>query len=73
MTDDSAKETNGYTIYESTKIINFLQYYFSEEKVLLDVPHISQLPDYPNGCEAVSAVMLLRYYDFEITKKRFYI
>ena len=69
--NDSTKETNGYTIYESTEIINFLQYYFSEEKVLLDVPHISQLPDYPNGCEAVSAVMLLQYYNFEITKKDF--
>ncbi len=68
---DSDKKTNEYINHEIADIINFLQYYFSEEKVLLDVPHISQLPDYPNGCEAVSAVMLLQYYDFEITKKDF--
>lgn len=68
---DSEEEPKEYINYETAEIMNFLQYYFSNEKVLLDVPHISQLPDYPNGCEAVSAVMLLQYYNFEITKKDF--
>lgn len=30
-------------------------------KVLMDVEYISQEPDYPTGCESVSAVMLLNY------------
>lgn len=38
---------------------------------ILDVEHIPQLPEYPNGCEAVSAVMLLRDRGFDITKDEF--
>jgi len=38
---------------------------------ILDVPHISQLPEYPNGCEAVSAVMLLQYEGYDISKNIF--
>lgn len=36
-----------------------------------DVPLISQNPDYPNGCEAASAVMLLNYYGINITLQEF--
>jgi len=32
-----------------------------------DVPLVSQNPDYPNGCEAASATMLLNYYKIPIT------
>jgi len=32
---------------------------------------IAQNPDYPNGCESASAVMLLRYCGFDITLKDF--
>lgn len=39
--------------------------------ILEDVPFISQLEDYPNGCEAVSSVMILRYYGFDIDVDRF--
>lgn len=38
---------------------------------ILDVDHISQLPEYPNGCEPVSAVMLLKECGFDITKEEF--
>lgn len=36
-----------------------------------DVPFIYQTPDYPNGCEAVSAVMLLQDYGIDITTDEF--
>lgn len=38
---------------------------------ILEAEHISQLPDYPNGCEAVSAVMLLKYAGYEVEKSEF--
>lgn len=38
---------------------------------ILDVEYISQLPKYPNGCEAVSAVMLLRNCGFDISEDVF--
>lgn len=34
--------------------------------IMIDVPYISQEGILPNGCEAVSCVMLLRYYGFEV-------
>ncbi len=38
---------------------------------ILDAEHISQLPEYPNGCEAVSAVMLLEYAGYNTDKNEF--
>lgn len=38
---------------------------------ILDAEHISQLPEYPNGCEAVSAVMLLKYAGYNADKNEF--
>lgn len=37
----------------------------------IKVPYISQYPDYPTGCEAVSAVMLLNYYDLDLSVREF--
>lgn len=37
----------------------------------LSVPYISQEGSFPNGCESVSATMLLRYYGFDITPDEF--
>ena len=34
---------------------------------ILDVPYITQIYDYPNGCEAVSTVMALNYEGIDIT------
>jgi len=38
---------------------------------ILEAEHISQLPDYPNGCEAVTAVMLLKYAGYDVDKAEF--
>ena len=38
---------------------------------ILDAENILQLPEYPNGCEAVSAVMLLRYAGYNADKSDF--
>ena len=35
------------------------------------VPLIQQYPLLPNGCEAVSAAMILQYYGFDITAQEF--
>ncbi len=40
-------------------------------KQILKVARLSQLPDYPNGCEATSATMLLNYYGINITLSQF--
>lgn len=36
---------------------------------MMKVPYVNQLNDYPTGCEAASACMLLKYYGFKITMK----
>ncbi len=38
---------------------------------LLDVPYITQIYDYPNGCESVAAVMALNYEGIDITVDEF--
>lgn len=38
---------------------------------LIDVPMISQYPELPTGCEAVSATMVLQYYGVDITAREF--
>ncbi len=43
----------------------------TQEKVLIDAPILSQYPEYPTGCESISAMMLLRYYGFEISADDF--
>ncbi len=37
----------------------------------LDVPYINQNPKYPNGCESASAVMLLNYFNIDISLEEF--
>lgn len=39
----------------------------SEKGKKLNVPMVSQLPDYPTGCEAASATMLLKYYGYNVS------
>ncbi len=39
--------------------------------VLLDVPHVSQTIQYPNGCESICAVMALRYMGIEVSVDEF--
>ena len=38
---------------------------------LLDVPVLSQWPDFPTGCESVSAVMLLSYHGYDVDVSTF--
>lgn len=35
--------------------------------VRLNVPMVNQFPNYPTGCEAASATMLLKYYGYNVT------
>lgn len=43
----------------------------AKPEVRIDVPYISQEGILPNGCESVSAVMLLRHLGFDITPEDF--
>lgn len=43
----------------------------NESYKLISVPYISQAGGYPTGCEIVSAVMLLQYYDCNISVDEF--
>lgn len=38
---------------------------------LIDVPYINQNSKYPNGCESASAVMLLNYFNIDISLEEF--
>lgn len=42
-----------------------------EDSAFVEVPYISQEGILPNGCEAVSATMLLRFYGFDISPENF--
>ncbi len=53
---------------EADKALNFNTAYYERKT---DVPFISQNPDYPTGCESVSAVMLLQSYGIDITVDEF--
>ena len=44
---------------------------FNDNTIKFDVPLVTQNPDYPNGCEAASATMLLNYHSIDITLKQF--
>lgn len=63
-------ERYNYFEYEDEK------YKYTDEEVepivvKTDVPLIQQNPDYPNGCEAVSAVMLLQYLGIDVSVSDF--
>ena len=38
---------------------------------VLDVPFLSQLPEFPTGCESVSAVMALQYLGIDLSPGEF--
>ncbi len=40
-------------------------------KILLDAPFLDQRPDFPTGCESVTAVMALQYYGVETDPEEF--
>ncbi|KAB8125741.1 hypothetical protein F9U64_21835 [Gracilibacillus oryzae] len=41
---------------------------FLDKKIMLNVPHISQLPELMRGCEVTSLTMLLNYYNIDVGK-----
>ena len=45
--------------------------FYLEKSFISDVPRIGQMPDFPNGCEAVSATMLLNYFGIKISVSDF--
>lgn len=52
-------------MFDTDKKENFGKY------SMLDVPVISQWPDFPTGCESVSAVMLLQYHGNSVSVGQF--
>jgi len=52
-------------------IENPFQVFYGSDKEILEIPIISQMPDYPNGCEAVSATMFLNYYGINLSVSDF--
>lgn len=42
-----------------------------KEHTIKDVPFITQMPEYPSGCESISTVMLLKYYGYNISADDF--
>ncbi len=40
-------------------------------QALIDVPQMSQIGEFPTGCESVSAVMLLNFYDYPVSVRDF--
>lgn len=43
----------------------------AKHQKLLDVPYINQVQKYPNGCESVSTVMVLRYFGMSISVENY--
>lgn len=43
----------------------------SNRHMIKDVPLIAQMPEYPTGCESVSAVMVMKYWGSDITVDEF--
>ena len=39
----------------------------ASKSVKLNVPFVKQIPDYPTGCEAASATMILKFYGYNLT------
>ena len=69
------KEDYNYTEWQQYEIYNNPWYQETIDNLyqmgLLDVPLINQNPDYPNGCEAAAATMLLNYLGINITLEDF--
>ena len=70
ITDEGRHEAHEYLEKYFEIDIPFISL-FPSAKTCIDVPYISQENDFPNGCEAVSATMLLRFYGFDINTASF--
>lgn len=56
------------TIPEYCEYPNYYGLYYDD---VIDTPIIAQNPNFPNGCEAASTVMLLNYYNIDISLEEF--
>lgn len=66
------KDTKGNAAsFISTVIVKPVVRFSETATYVADVPLIAQFPEYPTGCESVSAVMALRYAGESITVARF--
>lgn len=63
MTEEGDREAESYLLQHGFEIVISDR---QQNRVCLDVPYVSQENGFPNGCEAVSATMLLRYCGFDI-------
>ncbi|MGM8216535.1 C39 family peptidase [Bacillaceae bacterium W0354] len=59
-------EEKGFT--EPFQQPSLYQDFILEDEILIDAPHIQQLPELPRGCEVTSLAMLLEYHDVEADK-----
>lgn len=66
--DSFYEEYMDQVVYDEYYYNSIMQVYNSNPK---DVPLINQNPNYPNGCEAAAATMLLNYYGIDITLQEF--
>lgn len=78
-------DTDGYYAGNKGQNINGIEIHIFEEndvgggmqtpvghyKIIQNVPFISQLPNYPTGCESVTTVMALKHVGFNITVDEF--
>lgn len=76
LTNNIKKYEQGYYPSEIPSIKKDIEDKYSfldkqNEKVIYDIPLVNQLPHYPNGCEAASSVMLLKFYGVDISLDEF--
>lgn len=76
LTNNIKKYEQGYYPSEIPSIKKDMEDKYSfldkqNEKVIYDIPLVNQLPYFPNGCEAASSVMLLKFYGIDISLDEF--
>ena len=64
VTEPTTEKTTEPTTEKTTKARKVTSEHF------IDVPYLNQ-NNYPSGCEVVSATMVLNYFDYDITTKKF--
>ena len=65
----------GYVDFSKTGTVSFGKATYTVQKgrvtgTSVKVPLVNQLPNYPTGCEAASATMLLKFYGYNISLKQ---
>lgn len=74
MSESNKKQKNSIKVRVSSllMVICFVGLItYLSDITLIEVDTMSQNPDYPTGCEMISAVMVLDYYGFDVTVDEF--